>query len=54
MYNMKNINTAVYLTVVKRVNQKSSYHIHTNIFYFFNFVSMCDDGCSLNIVMTIS
>ena len=43
------INIAVYyVKVVKRVNPKSSHH--KNNFYFFNFVSIWDDGCLLNLL----
>ena len=50
MYNMINIiNTAVCYTWKLRVNSKSSYH-KESFFFFFSFVSMWDDGCSLNLL----
>ena len=54
MYNMINtIDTAVcYIwKLLNRVNPKSSHHKEkTLFFYFFNFVSIWDDGCSLNLL----
>lgn len=39
----------VYMEVVKRANPKSSHHIHKCYFYFFNLISLWDDGWSLNL-----
>ena len=37
--------------IVKRANPKSSYYKEKIIFfYFFNFVSVWEEGCSLNIL----
>ena len=49
MYNTINImNTAVcYTRKLLRVNPKGPHH--EIFFYFFNFVSIYDDGCSLNL-----
>ena len=38
----------LYMKVVKRVNPKSSHHKENFFFYFFNFMSIGNDGCSLN------
>ena len=37
-----------YMKVVKRGNPKSSHLKENSFFYFFNFVSIRDNGCSLN------
>ena len=39
----------VYMKVVKSANPKSSHHLE-NFFYFFNFVSIWDDGYLLNLL----
>ena len=42
----------LYMRVVKRVNPKSSHHKEI-FFNFFNFVSLWDDGYSLNLLWYI-
>ena len=37
----------LYMIVVKGGNRKSFYHTEP---FFFYFVSICDDGCSLNLL----
>ena len=52
MYNMiDRINTALmlYEKVVKRVCLQSSHYTDQSFFYFFNFVFIWNDGCSLNV-----
>ena len=41
----------LYMKVVKRVKPKSSHHKEKTFFYFFKFVSLWDDGCSLNVLL---
>ena len=40
----------LYLKVVKTVNPKSSQNKENFFFYFFNFVFIRDDRCSLNLL----
>ena len=39
----------LHMKVVKGVNPKSSHHRGKYFFYLFNFVSVWDDECSLNL-----
>ena len=54
MYNLTDIikTTVCYVwKLLKRVNpKKSSHHKENFYFYFFNFISVWNDGCSLNIL----
>ena len=51
MINIINVAVCYIQKFVKRVKPKSSHHKEKTFFYFFKFVSVWDDGCSLNLLL---
>ena len=55
MYNvMIVINTAICYSKVLRVNPKNSHHKENIFSYFFNSVSIFDDGCFTELIVIIT